>query len=373
MAGHSLKKRKWLITGAAGFIGTHLARHLEQAGDSCILTDNFYRGMACPNVHFLDVRRPSDVEAFFESNGDIDAVAHLAGQVSLVASITNPRYDFETNAGGTFNVLEAMRRHTPRARLIFASTNKVYGDLGALAHEEHLTRYSIPDYPHGLTEKLPLELHGGYSCSKGAADQYVRDYHKVYGLKTVCLRQSSIYGGGQRATGDQGWLAWFVRMGVQASSFGISGTGKQVRDLLHVSDLCACFKRIADLPESSPVWGEAFNIGGGPVASLSILELFEILRRDFGLTLDYTAGPPRVGDQKVFIADTARARDCVGWEPRVHLAEGLEEIVTWSQARWPSAGKTALRARSVECDSGHSGPFTDESGKRRYPLLQRRG
>jgi CDP-paratose 2-epimerase len=341
---HFSRKRKWLITGAAGFIGTHLARHLEQAGDSCILTDNFFRGQACAKVQFLDVRRPSDVDTFFECNPDIDTVAHLAGQVSLVASIKNPRYDFETNAGGTFNVLEAMRRHTPKAKLIFASTNKVYGDLGDLVHDETPTRYTIPDYPGGITEKHSLELHGGYSCSKGAADQYVRDYHKVYGLRTVCLRQSSIYGGGQRATEDQGWLAWFVRMGVQASGFGISGTGKQVRDLLHVADLCACFKRIAELPEFSPVWGEAFNIGGGPGASLSILELFDILRRDFGLTLDHTSGQPRVGDQKVFIANTEKAANLIGWAPRVCLAEGLAEIVTWSQSRWPGAGTAALRA-----------------------------
>lgn len=313
---------------------------------------------------------PPDVDAIFECNRDIDVVAHLAGQVSLVASITNPRYDFETNAAGTFNVLEATRRHTPRAKLIFASTNKVYGDLSALIHDESATRYAIPAHPGGLTENLPLELHGGYSCSKGAADQYVRDYRKVYGLKTVCLRQSSIYGGGQRATGDQGWLAWFVRMGVQASLFDISGTGKQVRDLLHVSDLCHCFKRIAELPESSSVWGEAFNVGGGPNASLSILELFNILRRDFGLALDYTSGPPRLGDQKVFIADIAKAANLIGWAPRVCLAEGLAEIVTWSQIRWPRAGKPALRARSDECDSGHSGPFIVEIDKRRYPLLQ---
>ena len=324
---------KWLLTGAAGFIGTHLSRRLTEAGETCILTDNFHRSPRRPGIHFLDVRYQSDVDGIFAENRDIDVVAHLAGQVSLVASIAEPRYDFETNALGTFNVLEAARRFTPHARLVFSSTNKVYGDLTGLAYGETATRYTLRDHPDGLTEALPLELHGGYSCSKGAADQYVRDYRRVYGLKTVCLRQSSIYGGNQHATEDQGWVAWFVRMGVQDSPFRISGTGKQVRDLLHIADLCDCFARIAALPESSPVWGEAFNIGGGAGRSLSLLELFETLRRDFGLVLNYTAGQSRVGDQKVFIADSEKAQSLLGWTPGVDTACGLSEIVAWSRDR----------------------------------------
>jgi len=324
----------WLLTGAAGFIGTHLSRRLTEAGETCILTDNFRRGQRRPGVHFLDVRYQSDVDAMFAENPDIDVIAHLAGQVSLVSSIAEPRYDFETNALGTFNVLEAARRFTPHARLIFSSTNKVYGDLNDLTYGETATRYTMPDYPGGLTEALRLELHGGYSCSKGAADQYVRDYCRVYGLKTVCLRQSSIYGGKQQATEDQGWVAWFVRMGVQGSAFRISGTGKQVRDLVHIDDLCDCIARVAALPENSPVWGEAFNIGGGPGRSLSLLELFETLRRDFGLVLNYTAGPPRTGDQKVFIADSQKARSLLGWTPGVDTSCGLSEMVAWSRTRW---------------------------------------
>lgn len=318
---------KWLLTGAAGFIGTHLAASLTEAGHTCLLTDNFRRGQPRPRIHFLDVRYQSDVDAIFEGNPDIDVVAHLAGQVSLVASIADPRYDFETNALGTFNVLEAMRRFVPRATLIFSSTNKVYGDLTSLACTETNTRYVLPDHPDGLAEALPLELHGGYSCSKGAADHYVRDYHKVYGLKTVCLRQSSIYGGQQHATEDQGWVAWFIRMAVEGRSFRISGTGKQVRDLLHVSDLCGCFQKIAALPADSHVWGEALNIGGGPDTSLSLLELFEILTHDFGLTLDYTAGPPRLGDQKVFIANTTKARELLAWKPQIPSRQGIAGIV----------------------------------------------
>ncbi len=323
---------KWLLTGAAGFIGTHLAAYLARAGETCLLTDNFYRGRTRADVRFLDVRSQYDEDALLEANQDIDVIAHLASQVSLVASIANPRYDFETNALGTFNVLEAMRHFTPGAKLIFASTNKVYGDLRGLVYDETATRYTIPAHPRGLTEEHPVEPHGGYSCSKGSADRCVTDYRRMYGLKTVCLRQSSICGCNQYATEDQGWVAWFVRMGVQGSAFRISGTGKQVRDLLHVSDLCDCFKKIAELPDASRAWGEAFNIGGGASSTLSLLELFEILRAEFGLTLHYTAGSPRPGDQKVFIADTAKARDLLEWVPRASLNQSLAEIVAWSES-----------------------------------------
>ena len=336
---------KWILTGGAGFIGANLAKRLIEAGECCVVTDNFHRPGARLNqeflarscglaVQYLDVRFADPVNAFFEAHGDADVVVHLAGQVSFVASLADPRYDFDTNALGTFNVLDALRRFVPGVKLIYSSTNKVYGDLTALRCEEMATRYTLPDYPDGLPESLPIELHGGYSCSKGCADQYVRDYRKIYDLKTVSLRQSSIYGGNQYATEDQGWVAYFVQMGVENSPYSISGTGKQVRDLLHVEDLCACFLRIAELPANSPAWGEAFNVGGGAGSSLSLLELFEKLRTRYGFTMNYTAGPPRMADQKVFIADTAKARRLLDWEQRVSVDEGLDEMVGWSRAQW---------------------------------------
>jgi CDP-paratose 2-epimerase len=329
---------KWLLTGGAGFIGTNLACDLAAAGEACLVTDNFHRPGAQLNQTFLaercgltvtnlDVRFADRVDQFFQAHPDIDVVAHLAGQVSLVASIADPRYDFDTNALGTFNVLDAARRFAPHAKLIYAGTNKVYGDLAAVRFEETDSRYTAPDYPRGFPETLPVDLHGGYSCSKGSADQYVRDYRKTYGLKTVALRQSSIYGGNQYATEDQGWVAYFVEMGVRNLPFRISGTGKQVRDLLHVSDLCKLFRTIAALPDTSPAWGEAFNIGGGVNLSLSLLELFRTLRRDYGLTIEYTAGAPRTGDQKVFIADTAKALHLLGWSPETSISTGLGEMI----------------------------------------------
>ncbi len=335
---------KWLITGGAGFIGTNVAAKLARAGEHCTLADNFHQPGARYNhaylrerfrleVDYLDVRFQDQVNAYWSAH-DVDVVLHLAGQVSLVASLADPRYDFEANALGTFNVLEATRRFHPDAKLIYASTNKVYGDLRQLHVEEAETRYCLPDYPAGLSEELPIELHGGYSCSKGAADQYVLDYHRIYGLSTVALRQSSVYGGRQYASEDQGWVAYFVQMGVERQPFRISGTGKQVRDLLHVSDLIECYRAIAVTPRESLAFGQAFNICGGPQSSLSVIELFSLLESEYRFPMRYTAGPPRIGDQKVFIADNRKARQHLGWQPSVSVAEGLEELIEWSKARW---------------------------------------
>lgn len=335
---------KWLITGGAGFIGTNAAAALAAAGEKCVLADNFHRVGAKYNraflhdrfgleVDFLDVRFRDQVNSYWAAH-DVDVILHLAGQVSLVASLSDPVYDFETNALGTFNVLEATRRFRPGARLIYSSSNKVYGDLRGLRTHEEETRYVLPGSPQGLAENLPMELHGGYSCSKGAADQYVLDYHRMYDLSTVALRQSSIYGGRQYASEDQGWVAYFVQMGVERRRFRISGTGKQVRDLLHVSDLIECYRAIARAPRESLAFGQAFNIGGGPEASISIMELFSMLETEYGFPMQYDAGPPRMGDQKVFIADTRKAHEHLGWQPSVSVAEGLAELIQWSKARW---------------------------------------
>jgi CDP-paratose 2-epimerase len=350
---------KWLITGGAGFIGAQLARHLLAAGETCIVTDNFYRGRA-EGASFLDVRFADQVDACFAANPDIDMVAHLAGQVSLVASLSDPRYDFETNALGTFNVLEAMRRFTPGARLIYSSTNKVYGDLSGLRCGETPTRFVLLDYPEGLPESLPLDPQGCYSCSKGAGDQYVRDYHRIYGLKTIALRQSTIYGGDQEATEDQGWVGWFVRMGVEGSPFRISGTGKQVRDLLHVSDLCRCFTAIGGLPAESGAWGQAFNVGGGPDSTSSLLELFAELRSRYGLVLKFSAGPARTADQKVFVSDTTKLRGNFGWKPVISLTKGLADVVVRARSQWARPTVNA----SVACDLTRPDAIVGFSGEK---------
>jgi CDP-paratose 2-epimerase len=253
-----------------------------------------------------------------------------------------------------------MRRFTPDARLIYSSTNKVYGDLASLRFGETPTRYVLLDYPEGLPESLPVDLHGCYACSKGAADQYVRDYHRIYGLKTVALRQSTIYGGAQEATEDQGWVGWFVRMGVEGSAFRISGTGKQVRDLLHVSDLCRCFASIAGLPEESAAWGQAFNIGGGPESTLSLLELFSELRSRHGLAVNFSAGPARAADQKVFVSDTTKLRCDFGWKPVISLTQGLAEVISGTRSR---GVRPAVNA-SVTCDTTRPDAIVGFSGEK---------
>ncbi len=332
---------KWLITGAAGFIGTNAALHLGGEGEEVVAVDNFHRPGSRENarvleerlglvVEPLEIRYREEVFRFWQKHRDVEVVLHLAAQSSLVASLKDPVYDFETNALGTLNVLEATRHLAPGARVIYASTNKVYGDLSHLRYGETETRYTLPDYPQGLPETLPLSFQGGYSCSKEAADQYVLDYARAFGLKTVSLRQSSVYGGHQRAREDHGWVAYFVRMAVEKKPFRIFGNGKQVRDLLHVDDLLRLYRIIARLPDRSPVFGQAFNVGGGPERSLSLLELFHLLRSRYGHTLRYRSEPPRPADQRVFVADCRRLAALTGWQPRVGLEEGLDRIHTWS-------------------------------------------
>lgn len=333
---------KWLVTGGCGFIGTNAVLRLLNAGDEVVVCDNLRRPLVERNLlmlreahgvecQVLDIRDAVDVRRLWAAHRDADAVLHLAGQVSLLASIDDPRYDFETNAVGTFNVLESTRDFISDAAFIYASTNKVYGDLSALVVEERATRYVLPDHPHGLNEDLPLEFHGGYGCSKGAADQYVLDFARNFGLRATSLRQSSIYGGHQYASADQGWIAYFARVAVLQESFVINGDGKQVRDALHVDDLVdlyrACAKSVDDCS------GEAFNVGGGPANSSSLIELFAALRDEHGLgLLRYVEGPPRPGDQKVFVADTGKVERATGWRPRIGLRQGLERLLAWTTA-----------------------------------------
>jgi CDP-paratose 2-epimerase len=338
---------KWLVTGGCGFIGTNAVLGLRSAGDEVVVLDNLRRPLVERNMlmlqtehdvecHVMDIRNANDVRRLWGQHSDADAVLHLAGQVSLLASISDPRYDFETNALGTFNVLEATRDLIPDAALLYASTNKVYGDLVDLRVEETDTRYVLPDHPHGLGEELPLDFHGGYGCSKGAADQYVLDFARTYGLRSVSLRQSSVYGGHQYATADQGWIAYFAKVGVLGEHYAINGNGKQVRDALHVDDLTALYRACVEAIDGCA--GEAFNVGGGPGNSASLVELFELLRSDYGFAMTYDEGPPRPGDQKVFVADIRKVADRTGWQPTVGLRQGLEGLVAWTRSAFAPEG-----------------------------------
>ncbi|MFM2343379.1 MAG: hypothetical protein RLZZ592_3032 [Pseudomonadota bacterium] len=334
---------KLLITGGCGFLGSNLAAHALSQGIELCVFDSLYRHGSQSNLQWLrgqgrfefvhgDIRNANDVQRVI-ARVKPDAVFHLAGQVAMTTSIADPRMDFEVNALGTLNMLEAVRAHAPEAVVIYSSTNKVYGDLEQYQYRETDTRYVCVEKPNGFDEQTPLDFHSPYGCSKGSADQYLRDYHRIFGLKTVVFRHSSMYGGRQFATADQGWIGWFCQMaaetraGLRREPFTISGNGKQVRDVLHAEDMISLY--FSTLKHADAAAGQAFNIGGGIANSLSLLELFQLLEEQIGQPLQYTKLPPRESDQRVFVADIAKAGTLAGWQPRVSASEGVGRMLSW--------------------------------------------
>jgi CDP-paratose 2-epimerase len=339
--------RKVLITGGCGFLGSNIASEALRHGDEVLLLDNLYREGSRQNLTWLrkaaspqfvqaDVRDKAKLEEVFSSFRP-DAVFHLAGQVAMTTSLSDPVMDFEVNAQGSVNVLDCVRRLSPDATVVYSSTNKVYGDLGWVRIQEKPTRYVAPDYPDGFGEKLPLDFESPYGCSKGAADQYMLDFHRMYGLKTVVFRHSSMFGERQFATYDQGWLGWFCQKALEQKAgkarepFTISGNGKQVRDVLFSTDMVALY--LCALEKAKNAAGEAFNIGGGMENSLSLLELFEMLEKKLGVRLEHTQLPFRRSDQKVFVADISKARKCFGWKPTIPKEEGISRMLAWLSAQ----------------------------------------
>lgn len=334
---------KLLITGGCGFLGSNLAAHaLTQGIDLCVF-DNLYRQGSQSNLQWLrsqgafefvhgDIRNANDVDRVI-ARVKPDAVFHLAGQVAMTTSIADPRMDFEVNALGTLNLLEAVRANAPKAALIYSSTNKVYGDLEQYQYRETDTRYVCVERPDGFDEQTPLDFHSPYGCSKGSADQYLRDYHRIFGLKTVVFRHSSMYGGRQFATADQGWIGWFclmaaeTRAGRRQTPFTISGNGKQVRDVLHAEDMITLY--FSALKHIDAAAGQAFNIGGGIANSLSLLELFALLESEINQPLHYKKQPPRESDQRVFVADIGKINRLTGWAPHVSAKEGVARMLDW--------------------------------------------
>jgi CDP-paratose 2-epimerase len=338
---------KYLITGGCGFLGSNLAKEALARNIDLVIFDNLSRVGSEKNLAWLkslgrfkfvhgDIRSANDVEQLVASEKP-DVIFHLAGQVAMTTSIQNPRKDFEINASGTLNLLDSVRKYAANAAVIYSSTNKVYGDLGQLKYEEGDKRYDLADYRSGLPESTPLSFASPYGCSKGSADQYMLDFNHVYGLKTVVFRHSSMYGGRQFSTIDQGWVGWFCDQAIKASKgelselFTISGNGKQVRDVLYADDMVRLYFSAADRIES--VQGEVFNIGGGAGNSLSLLELFDILEEELGVKLCYTKLPWRESDQKVFIADISKAEKLLDWHPKVGAREGVKRMITWSSEK----------------------------------------
>lgn len=337
---------KLLITGGLGFLGSNLARHALDLGHDLTIFDNLSRRGSAENLAWLrehgkfqfthgDIRNFNDVSRICNSIIP-EAVFHLAGQVAMTTSIENPILDFEINILGTVNLLECMRKANPEAIIVYSSTNKVYGDLEQFGYLEEEKRYLCIERPAGFDESTPLDFHSPYGCSKGAADQYMLDFHRMYGMKTIVFRHSSMYGGRQFSSFDQGWIGWFCHQAIQAAShsqhrFTISGNGKQVRDVLHAEDVTRLY--LAAVEHNQVAQGEAFNIGGGMENSLSLLELFDILQEKTGAQLNFERLPPRSSDQRVFVANISKATALLHWRPNVGLRTGIEEMLDWTRTQ----------------------------------------
>ncbi len=332
----------YFITGGAGFIGSNYVARLLGRGERVTVYDNLSRAGAERNLAWLrsrfgqnaftlirgDVR---DADLLASSLGDADVVVHLAAQVAVTTSVEDPRTDFEINALGTFNVLEAVRQSPKRPMVIYASTNKVYGGMEDVKIVEEETRYRYADLPFGVPESQPLDFHSPYGCSKGSGDQYVRDYARIYGIPTVVFRQSCIYGLRQFGIEDQGWVAWFVIAAVTGRPITIYGDGKQVRDVLFVDDLLDAYD--AAVARRDEVAGEVFNIGGGPQNTISIWREFApLLEKALGRSVPVSYGDWRPGDQRVYISDIRKAERLLGWKPRVGVEEGIARLVEWVKA-----------------------------------------
>lgn len=331
--------KKILITGGAGFIGVNSAASFAQHGWDVVVADNLSRKGTELNLKWL-----SDLHKITFEKTDIrdeqaiinvvkqhrpDVVLHLAAQVAVTTSVTNPREDFEINALGTFNVLEAIRLHSPDSFFINASTNKVYGKMEDLGIVERNGRYEYENLITGVPEHRNLDFHSPYGCSKGVADQYTIDYARVYDMATVTLRQSCIYGPRQFGIEDQGWVAWFTIAAMLDKEITVYGDGKQIRDVLHVDDLVAAYH--AAIENRDSIAGSSLNIGGGPENTLSLLELLAYLEK----TLDKKITPVwdewRPGDQPVFVCDLEKAKRKINWSPSISVDQGVVKLIHWVQ------------------------------------------
>ncbi len=329
---------KTLVTGGAGFIGSNAVVRSLRRGERVVILDDLSRAGSSANLewlrgfgpvdfHRVDLRDVRAVEDAFAKHLDVGRILHLAGQVAVTTSVQDPRTDFEVNAAGTFNLLEAVRRFTPRAALIYASTNKVYGGLEHLDIVERDGRYAYRSAIDGVDEEAPLDFHSPYGCSKGSADQYVRDYHRIYGLKTVVFRQSCIYGCRQFGMEDQGWVAWFAIAAHQRRPMRVYGDGRQVRDVLFVEDLLDAFD--CAFARIDAAAGRVYNIGGGRDNAISIRDLLAYLEERSGGSLALSYHDWRPGDQQVFISDIRRSRNELGWTPKTNWRSGVERLCRW--------------------------------------------
>lgn len=330
---------KALVTGGAGFIGTNLTQRLMAERWDIVVVDNLSRSGTDQNLEYLrgqgkfeffktDIRDYNALKRVFRKHTDLNAVFHLAAQVAVTTSVTNPREDFEINALGTFNTLEAIRETGQRPVVFYASTNKVYGAMEDVTIVETPTRYEYRDFSRGIGETYPLDFHSPYGCSKGAADQYVRDYWRIYRIPTIVFRQSCVYGYRQFGIEDQGWVAWFIIAVQKGRPITIYGNGKQVRDVLFIDDLVDAY--LAAYRQVNRTAGQAYNIGGGPDNTMAVWSEFAPLIEELsGHKIEVTYSGWRPGDQPVFICDIAKAKRDFGWEPKVDVRTGIRRLYEW--------------------------------------------
>jgi CDP-paratose 2-epimerase len=331
---------RYLVIGGAGFIGVNAAEHYARQGHEVTVLDNFSRRGTQNNVDWLTNQHPrvrvvradirTDLDVLAAEMARCDVALHLAAQVAVTTSVADPRSDFEINALGSFNVLEAARRAPNPPILLYSSTNKVYGGMEQVEIVLRDGRYVYGTLPLGVSESQPLDFHSPYGCSKGAADQYFRDFARIYGLRTVVFRQSCIYGAHQFGIEDQGWVAWFTLRSLFRQPVTIYGDGRQVRDVLYVDDLIALYD--AAVANISVAAGQIYNIGGGPANILSLLDLVAILEKLSGEKMNYSFGPWRPGDQRVYISDIRRAEHELGWAPKISPEEGVRRMRDWMVA-----------------------------------------
>ncbi len=339
-----------LVTGGCGFIGCNIVDALAKRGSQVVALDSFTRRGATENADWLKRRHGDAVEivegdvrnteAVFGAVKDAAAVIHLAAQVAVTTSLESPLEDFSINAAGTLNVLEGVRLHNPAAPVLFASTNKVYGALASLGDmTRHGKRYEPNDsrFDSGVNESAPLDLYSPYGCSKGAADQYVRDYARVFGLRTAVLRMSCIYGPRQFGTEDQGWIAHFLLQTIRQKPITLYGDGYQVRDALFIRDAVEAWLSVLDGIDG--LSGRIFNLGGGPDNSISLLELLDHIEGLRGRRADVSHEPWRPGDQPWYVSNVDALSQATGWHPKVSLADGLRQLDEWLTLRF---GETAM-------------------------------
>lgn len=333
--------KRYFVTGGAGFIGSNFVADLLQKNQEVTIYDNLSRGGSRHNITWLrskfgadsfhliqgDVR---DAETLEKSVGNADVIAHFAAQVAVTTSVTNPREDFEINAQGTFNVLEAARKTGRHPILLYTSTNKVYGGMENLRVTEREKDYIYEDFPLGIPESQPLDFHSPYGCSKGTGDQYMRDYARIYDLPTIVFRQSAIYGPRQFGVEDQGWVSWFIIAVLLKKQITIYGNGKQVRDLLYIDDLVAAYH--AAIEASEKTGGQIFNIGGGPSNVISVwTEFGPILESLTGSVIPVNYSDWRPGDQVIYVSDIRKAENSFGWKPLISVNEGITRLFNWAQ------------------------------------------